>query len=613
MVHFVSAGPGAPDLITVRGKQLLEEADVVIYAGSLVNPELLNLTKPGCRIFNSAYMALEDVICEIKAAEAEGKTTVRLHTGDTTLYSTIREQIKAIEQEQIPYDVTPGVSAFQAASASIHAELTLPGISQSVILTRAGGRTKVPDRETIRSFAAHGTTMALYLSSSLAEEVRRELLEGGYPKETPVVIVYKASWPEERIVHSTIEQFPEAMAREEINRTAVILIGEVLRGLEGNENAAVNLHHGELSKLYDPAFTTGYRKAKQRTVWMCACTEKAADRMKQLVKLWQEREADMAFETHIKCKSHPEHEAASMKELVKQAFDRVDVMVFFSASGIAVRSIAPFVKSKVTDPAVLVVDELGQYCIPLLSGHIGGANAYAKTVSELIAAVPVITTATDLEEKFSVDSFAKKNHLSLSDLKIALTISSRIIAGEELALYSERIIEGAVPEGIHLTSSREDADIVITGANEMTEAQTSPDGTRAQLFLRNEQLAVGIGCRRGIEADRILNALDETLAKHGFGRQNVAAIGSIDLKQNETGLLNVIDMFHVKHEFFTAEELLAVKGTFSSSAFVEQTTGVDCVCERAAVLLACGKVVISKTVCDGVTIAAAEMQEVLHF
>ena len=195
MVHFVGAGCGAVDLITVRGARLLKEADVVIYAGSLVNPDVLSYTSEGCKIYNSAEMTLEQVLEVIQAAEAAGKTTVRLHTGDSSIYGAVREQFDELDALGIDYDVCPGVSAFGGAASSLRVEYTLPDVSQTVIITRTAGRTPVPERESIRSLAAHRATMVLYLSTRLTDKLQAELLEGGYPGRTPVAVVYKASWP----------------------------------------------------------------------------------------------------------------------------------------------------------------------------------------------------------------------------------------------------------------------------------------------------------------------------------------------------------------------------------------------------------------------------------
>ncbi|WP_326909652.1 precorrin-4 C(11)-methyltransferase [Sedimentibacter sp. MB31-C6] len=250
MLYFVGAGPGAVDLITIRGQKLLCKADVVIYAGSLVNPELLQYTKKNCKIYNSAHMTLEEVIDVVKIAEKENKMTVRLHTGDASIYGAIREQIDMLNKLKIEYEVVPGVSSFCGAAAALGAEYTLPSVSQSVIITRMEGRTPVPERESIRSFAVHKSTMVLFLSSNLTDKLSAELVAGGYEPETPVAVVYKATWPDEKIFKCTIETLPQTMKKNNINKTALILIGNFL----GNDY--------NRSELYNPNFTHEYRKGK---------------------------------------------------------------------------------------------------------------------------------------------------------------------------------------------------------------------------------------------------------------------------------------------------------------------------------------------------------------
>lgn len=251
MVHFVGAGPGAPDLITLRGKELLERADCVIYAGSLVNPQLLDYTKSGCKVLDSASMTLEQVIEEMTAQEQEGHITVRLHTGDPCLYGAIREQMDALAQRGIAYAVTPGVSSFCGAAAAVPAEYTLPGVSQTVIITRAAGRTPVPQGEELASLASHGASMVLFLSAGLLEQAQSQLLEGGYPPETPVALVYKASWPEEKVYRCTVATLAQTARENQVTRTALVLVGDFL----GQEY--------QRSLLYDPSFSHGYRAAER--------------------------------------------------------------------------------------------------------------------------------------------------------------------------------------------------------------------------------------------------------------------------------------------------------------------------------------------------------------
>lgn len=248
MIYFIGAGPGATDLITVRGMKLLQRAELVIYAGSLVNPELLHYCKKDCAIMDSASMTLEEVIAAMRARYSAGGVIVRLHTGDPSLYGAIREQMDELDKLSIPYEVVPGVSAFSAAAAALQKEYTLPDVSQSLIITRMAGRTPVPEKESIKSFAAHGASMALYLSAGMLKDLCKELISGGYPPDTMAAVVYKASWPEEKKVVATLATLPEKA--QGITKTALVVVGNFL----GNAY--------ERSKLYDPAFTHGFRDGK---------------------------------------------------------------------------------------------------------------------------------------------------------------------------------------------------------------------------------------------------------------------------------------------------------------------------------------------------------------
>ena len=251
MIHFVGAGPGAPDLISVRGAKLLEEADIIIYAGSLVNPDVLQNRKKECIVYDSAYMTLEQVIEVMQQAHAEKKELVRLHTGDQSLYGAIREQMDELIRLGIPYDDVPGISSFCGAAAALQTEYTLPAVSQSVIITRMEGRTPVPDREKLREMAKHGCSMVIFLSMGLIREVTQELLQGAYTEETPAAIVYKATWPEEKVFYCTVGTLAETAEREGIRKTALIVVGDFL-------NASY-----DRSKLYDPGFTTEFRQAEE--------------------------------------------------------------------------------------------------------------------------------------------------------------------------------------------------------------------------------------------------------------------------------------------------------------------------------------------------------------
>ena len=250
-IYFIGAGPGDPELITVKGQRILGEADIVIYAGSLVNPALLSLVKQGAQVYNSASMTLEEVITVMLEGVQNNKMVVRLHTGDPSIYGAIQEQMDELNKHNIEYKVIPGVSSFLATAAALKQEYTLPDVSQTVIVTRIEGRTPVPEKESLASLASHNATMCIFLSVHMIEEVVTELIKGGYTETTPIAIVQKASWPEEKIVRGTLGDIAQIIKENDIMRTALIVVGQCL------------FTSYSLSRLYAPEFAHMYRDASK--------------------------------------------------------------------------------------------------------------------------------------------------------------------------------------------------------------------------------------------------------------------------------------------------------------------------------------------------------------
>ena len=251
MVHFVGAGSGAVDLITIRGSRLLADADVVIYTGSLINPELLEYCKKECKIYNSAKMTLDEVIAVMKETESLGGMTVRLHTGEPSIYGAVREQMDQLDELNISYESCPGISACFGAASTLNLEYTLPEVSQSLIITRMEGKTKVPEKERIEAFASHHASMAIYLSSGMLGELSRSLINGGYEANTPAALVYKATWPEEEAYVCDVASLEETGYAHNITKTALVLVGDVIE----------HRSYGK-SRLYAPDFETEFRKKK---------------------------------------------------------------------------------------------------------------------------------------------------------------------------------------------------------------------------------------------------------------------------------------------------------------------------------------------------------------
>lgn len=253
MISFVGAGPGAPDLITVRGMELIKNADVIIYVGSLVNTALLDYAKKVAQVYDSSRMTLEEVLDVMISAHEAGREVVRLHTGDASIYGAVREQMDRLDEKGIPYACCPGVSAAFGAAASLNLEYTLPGISQTLILTRMEGRTAVPEKEKIELLASHGASMAIYLSAGMLDELSRRLIAGGYDEDTPAALVYKATWPEEKKIICTLKTLASEAEKEGIRKTAIVLVGRAIEAADY-----------ERSKLYDPSFTTEFRQGSEK-------------------------------------------------------------------------------------------------------------------------------------------------------------------------------------------------------------------------------------------------------------------------------------------------------------------------------------------------------------
>ena len=658
MVHFVGAGPGACDLITVRGMNRIREADVIIYAGSLVNPELLSYAKADCEIYNSAHMTLEDVVSVMREAEAAGKGTVRLHTGDPSVYGAIREQMDLLDECGIAYDVCPGVSAVFGAAASLACEYTLPDVTQTLILTRAEGKTPVPEKENLRSLAAHRASLVLYLSSGLARKVRQDLLLGGYAEDTPVAVVYKATWPEEKIIRTTLAKLPEDMEAAGITKTALIIVSPALGSVY------------EKSRLYDAAFATEYRGATEiafpagiRRVLLITCSVRGYATMQKLAKKL-ENISGAEIITKVKCEALPE---VSMKGTVKACvdayFEQVDAIVFVTASGIAVRSVAEHLAHKSEDPAIVCMDECGKHVISLVSGHAGGANALTQMLADVMWATPVITTATDVEGRFSIDEYAREHNLVVTDWAKAKAISAEVLAAgaEPVWVDEAEVLQEEEKRACEIGKEQKSTGIDVGKiendgcknevdgcGNRVGGCENRVDGCENRINVKRLQIGshqviitpqdgsvdaqtlqliprcivAGVGCKKGTPVDKIEHAVQDAFAKAGLRMEALCAVVSIDLKKEEAGLLEFCETRNVPFETYAAEELQAVPGTYSASEFVSGVTGVDNVCERSAVKYASehgmnqdqpllgrqakhGELLLRKQAYGGVTVALA--------
>ena len=593
MVHFVGAGPGDPELITLKGMKLMGKADILIYAGSLVNPEILKYVKEGCSLYDSALLSLEEIIDIIEKGVKAGKEVVRLHSGDPSFYGSLSEQMEALDKRNIPYDCCPGVSSLFGAAAALKKEFMIPGKSQSLIVTRLSGRTPVPEKESLSLFASHGCSIAVFLSAGMASKVSSELIAGGYPPETPAAIVYKATWEDEKCIKTTVSDLGRAARENDIDKTAILFVGEFLSGCE------------DRSCLYDPSFSTCFRDAslsRKNFITLISFTDKGHklnDRVSEALR-------DQGEEI---CSIKGLPEGKSLDDVTYEAF-KGKALIFIGAAGIAVRAIAPHIVGKDKDPAVLVMDEKGKNVIPLLSGHLGGGNELAANTASLIGGEALITTATDINGAFAVDNWASDKGLKVENKEMIKTVSSAVLRGEKVRFISDfhRDEKSLISDGVPKEIISKDPECPV-------KVRISPVIKDSDsLNLAPKCLVLGIGCKKDTEYERLKEFVSGILSAEKISPSAISDIASIDLKEKEPSLLRLSEEMGLPLSFYSASELNEIPEDFDieSSSFVLDKTGCDNVCERSAIKKALQysdkgdvRLILKKSKGEGITVSIA--------
>lgn len=446
-VIFAGAGPGAPDLITLRCLNAIKNSDVIIYAGSLIGEGIIKLFRNDCEAYNSAEMILDDVITLIERKYNEGKNVLRLHSGDPSMYGTLIEQFNRLDKNNIEYEVIPGVSSVFASAAALKTELTLPTVSQTVILTRDSGRTPVPPKETLEDLARHQATMAIFLSIQEIDKVVNKLMCGGYSKDTPIGVVYRATWPDEKVIRGTLSNISKKIKKEDIKNQGMMIVGDVLN------------RKGEVSGLYHAAFAHGFREADKNAVLPDYLLDIEGKNISSKIGSYKSYETAIYSLTengltiskkiskglencHIFASSKFQtnedkiyfFDSTDLKNLVKKNWFNYKNHIFIMAIGVTVRIIAPLIESKLTDPAVVCCDDMENYAVSLISGHIGGANKLTEKIAEFTKYKSVITTASDVRYLKSIDEFASLNNWVIENPENIKYINSAFIEGVSVSL-----------------------------------------------------------------------------------------------------------------------------------------------------------------------------------
>jgi len=587
-VYFIGAGPGDPDLITLRGRDLVARADLVLYAGSLVPAKVVACAKPGAVVADSAGMSLDATHALMLETARKGGLVARVHTGDPSLFGSVREQIALLERDGVSWEIVPGVTAAFAAAARAGVSFTVPENTQSLVITRLHGRTPVPESERLSFLARHGSSVAVYLSADKAGELAGELRLAGSPESTVIVVGHKVGHPEEKIVRTTLAELEQSVQAANITRQAVFLI------LPGESAPQIQ------SRLYAASFGHGFREAERPQTW----PRMAVYAMTRQGLGLAERIAAMAPADLFATSRLAEGEVRGFERIADQVranFPLYHAHVFVAATGIVVRSIAPLLHSKTTDPAVVVCDQNGEHVVSLLSGHLGGANDLARRIALHIGGRPVITTATDTAGKPAIDTLAQNRDCAISDPSRLAAINSVLAEGGRVTVHD--------PE--NRLGLRDDAD-----SNTSFELVDDPQAqvlvswktvATAGLLLHPRCLCVGIGCRRGASREEILVALAQVMEQHDLACGSLAALASVELKRDEGGLLDAAKKLGLPVEFFAAS-VLNETHVPNPSERVREKIGAGSVCEAASMQAALkrsprARLIAPKTINGNVTVA----------
>ena len=527
----------------------------------------------------------------------------RVHTGDPALYGAIQEQIELLEKEEIPYEVIPGVTVAFAAAAALGRQLTQPGGSQTLILTRLAGRTPVPAKENLAGLALHQASLVVYLSVSKIGEVVAELKQG-YPDDTPVVVAYRVGWPDERFIAGTLTDIAKRVEESGIKRQAVILVGQALSG-----------ELKKRSRLYDPTFAHGFREAQQKEgvrkqgVAVLALTPEGsklaariADNLEESSLYLPEKEAGSFGEAHP---------FTDFNKAFAQCVEKYAGLVCVMATGIVVRLLAPLLKAKEEDPAVVVSDEMGRNVISLLSGHLGGANRLAGEVAAIIGGREIITTATDVQGKISFDELAKQAGLAIENLDRVKTMNMALLKQGQIGLYDPgKWLQPHLPQGTGLKILHRPEEAGKAGLSGWVYVDDRLGSFEPPpcLVLRPKSLVVGLGCKRGTGAAEIGAALHKVFEDYHLSLLAVRNLATVELKRDEEGLNELIEAHRWPVVYYSVSDLQAPVEVPSPSDKVKEHLGVESVCEKAAILS--GRVeelLVPKQILGKVTVAVARV------
>ncbi len=616
-VYFVGAGPGAPDLLTIRARDLIAQANLILYADSLVQAEMTESTAQyEAVVQTSSGLHLDEIMALMIDSTTRGEIVVRLHSGDPSIYGAIHEQMARLDAEGIPYEIVPGIPAALAAAAVAKTELTVPDIVQTIILTRRAGRTSMPPGEDLPSLAAHRASMAIHLSVTRIKQVVDDLLAGGYSPETPVMVFYKLSWPDESYVSGTLADISEKVKAAGYTRHALILVSAALH----TERQATRSH------LYDGSYTHRFRRASQpakpaQTVAKAeivreGCVVIAVTRSGTALaqQLAASLDADCTLPEKFAPEDYTDSYTGSVLTAVASRWHRYEALILVMPTGVAVRAIGPLLQNKASDPAVICMDEAGQSVIPLLGGHRAGANDLAQRIAGHTGGYAVITTASDVQGLPALDLLGNDRGWQIANEEALTSVSAALVNGESIGVFVDPLLN-STREWLQAQFEQADtvafvddlpqlmsfsASIIVT-YQQLSTGDYLPEQT---LIYHPSVLAAGMGCQRGAPVTNLREALVSHLSDNKLALQSVSALATVDLKADEPGLIELASELGLPLQVIASEALreLDPAGFSESAAARFDLPGVA---EPCAVLASNGELIAPKRAYDQCTVAIA--------
>lgn len=605
-VFFIGAGPGDPELITIKGEKRIAAADLILYAGSLVPKEILRAARSNVGIHDTVRMPLDRQIDLMADAAWEGKAVARVHTGDPSIFGAIHEQMCGLRARNVAFEVVPGVSSVFAAAAALSLEFTLPELTQTLILTRVSGRTRVPEKERLRSLARHRASLAIFLSASLLPQVVSELAEAGYAADTAVAVVYRASWPDQIVVRATLGTIEAEAGRVGLTNQSLIIVSP---GLDNPPAPAVSHLYGAYQD----------REQTRSGHAIFALTEPAIAFARKLLNELP-NSALFVPETMIQDDSDAGKMIAirnGVRDALQNEFLRAESLICIMASGIVVRSIAPMLTNKHRDPAVIVSDPQGRFIVSLLGGHEGGANALAQRIARISGGQAVVTTASDNRDIPALDVLAQNHRWTLHPQSDLAAIMAALVNETPVTLLHDPDLEP--PNALRtigwetirpLSESDRDLKAPAVIFTYRTFDSLRIENMKRIAVIRPRILCVGVGCNRETAASEILDAISEVFNDEKLSFESIREIASIEAKADEKGLLELARSRAWNIRFFNRTEIESVSNLIQPSPAALKALGVSGVAEPSALLSAQSRELrVRKRKFANVTVAVAIYQE----